>query len=178
MIILILWRIGQNVIFMSVAVYLTRSDLFLLLWQQLSLSSLSHLRYDDQSLTTITYQCSVLALTKTFTSSNILVKQWFFHHYRHQDIVLTLFLFLSLYYKNNSTRILILLQQSLTPLVKLLFILSTIIEILSVKLEHHGQLSTLDFHWYWERQTCVLLPTDICCSRSKKYDGIHHSVVK
>ena len=42
-------------------------------WQQLLTSSLSHLKYSDQSLKIVTNQWYVLILTKTFTSTNIVV---------------------------------------------------------------------------------------------------------
>ena len=75
----------------------------------------------NQILKINTNQWFILILIRTFTSTNVVVNQWMFHHHRHQYFVLILFIGVRLYTRNNLTRISILLQQSPNPLAKLLF---------------------------------------------------------
>ena len=84
-------------------------------------------------------------LTKIFTSTNVVVNQWLFHHHGYQNLVLILLLGIRLSTKSKPTSISIFTQQSSTPLAKCLFKLSSIIGIISVKLEQHGQYLTLNF---------------------------------
>ena len=92
-----------------------------------------------------TNQWFVLMLTKIFPCTNIVVNQRLFHYRGHHDFVLVLFLGAHLYTRKNSTRISILSQQYPIPLARVLFKLSAIIGILSVKLEQYCQYSTLKY---------------------------------
>ena len=102
-------------------------------------------------------------LTNTFTSTIIVVNQWLFHQHRYQDLVLILFLSTRLYTKNNSTKISILSQRSPTPLARLLLKYWQYLRLFlwSRSLTANNRLWIL--HWYWERQSCLLSPTNIWC---------------
>ena len=130
---------------MTLAVNLIASNLFLHSPHQLLTSYLSHQRYGAQNKRTITDRCFVLTLTKTFTSTHSVVNQRLFHHHGHQYLVLVSFLCVQLSTKSNSTRISLLPRQSPTPLDRLLFKLSMIIVIISVKLDQQGRCLTLSF---------------------------------